>query len=395
MAGPLEGVRVLELTHALAGPYCGMLLADLGAEVLKIEAPGEGDHVRQLGPPFVGGESIYFIAINRGKKSCTLNLKAPRGRDLLLALARDRDALLENFTPGTMARLGLDYETLHRVNPRLVYCSISGFGQTGPYRERGGFDTIAQAMSGIMSATGNPGQPPAKAGVPVLDMGTGTMAALAITSAVIARQRTGEGQYIDTSLMECGLAFSAWEAANYFGGAELPRPQGSAHRRNAPHQAFRTGDGWVAVAADRPHFWTALCRLLGLERLEGDPRFRTNADRLRHREELEALIETVTATRPTEHWVAELTALGIPCGPVLSYDQVCEDQHVKAREMVAEVTHPTAGSTRVIANPLKFAGTPLLRPRPAPLLGEHTVETLRSLGLADAEIAALRETGVV
>ena len=395
MAPPLTGLTAVDLTRVLAGPYCTMLLGDMGAEVIKIERPDGGDDTRGFGPPYLNGESAMFLAINRNKKSMTLNLKHSEAKRIFTKLVERSDVLVENFRPGTMTSLGFDYATVSRINPRIIYCSISGFGQTGPYADRGGYDTIAQAMSGIMSATGHPDMPPAKAGVPIGDIGTGMFAAFGIVCAYIARQRTGEGQLIDTSLLDTSIALSLVESATFLAGGELPSPLGSTHRRNAPHGAFRVKDGYIAIAADSAHFWKRFCQLLGLEPLLDDPRFKTNADRVANKQLLQDLIEEVTTSREGKYWLERLQAAEIPCGPVNSYAEVFEDPHVLAREMLAEVHHPVAGAVKMTGINVKLAQTPGAIRLPAPMLGEHTHEVLHTLGYADGEIDHLKTAGVI
>jgi crotonobetainyl-CoA:carnitine CoA-transferase CaiB-like acyl-CoA transferase len=395
MAPPLAGITVVDLTRVLAGPYCTMLLGDMGAEVIKIERPDGGDDTRGFGPPYLNGESAMFLAINRNKKSITLNLKQPEAQAIFTKLIEQADVLVENFRPGTMANLGFDYEAVSRLNPRLIYCSISGFGQTGPYANRGGYDTIAQAMSGILSATGHPDMPPAKAGVPIADIGTGMFAAFGIVCAYIARQHTGAGQLVDTSLFETSIALSLVESATFLAGGELPSPLGSTHRRNAPHGAFRAKDGYISIAADSAHFWKRLCQILGLEALLDDPRFKTNADRVAHKQQLQELVENVTATREGRYWLEKLDAAEIPCGPVNSYAEVFQDPHVLARDMLTEVNHPVAGLVKMTGLNVKLTATPGEMRLPAPTLGQHTREVLHALGYADAAIDQFKAAGAI
>jgi crotonobetainyl-CoA:carnitine CoA-transferase CaiB-like acyl-CoA transferase len=379
MAPPLSGITVVDLTRVLAGPYCTMLLGDMGAEVVKIERPDGGDDTRGFGPPYLNGESAMFLAINRNKKSITLNLKQAEAKAIFTKLVERADVLVENFRPGTMANLGFDYEAVSRLNPRLIYCSISGFGQTGPYANRGGYDTIAQAMSGIMSATGHPDMPPAKAGVPIADIGTGMFAAFGIVCAYIARQHTGVGQLVDTSLLDTSIALSLVESATFLAGGELPSPLGSTHRRNAPHGAFRAKDGYIAIAADSAHFWKRFCQILGLETLLDDPRFKTN----------------VTATRAGHYWLEQLDAADIPCGPVNSYAEVFQDPHVLARDMLTEVNHPVAGLVKMTGLNVKLTNTPGEMRLPAPTLGQHTHDVLHMLGYSDAAIDQFKASGAI
>jgi crotonobetainyl-CoA:carnitine CoA-transferase CaiB-like acyl-CoA transferase len=395
MAPPLSGMTVVDLTRVLAGPYCTMLLGDMGAEVIKIERPDGGDDTRGFGPPYLNGESAMFLAINRNKKSITLNLKHAVAKEILSKLLERADVLVENFRPGTLANLGFGYEAVSRVNPRIIYCSISGFGQTGPYANRGGYDTIAQAMSGIMSATGHPDMPPAKAGVPIADIGTGMFAAFGILCAYIARQRTGEGQRVDTSLLDTSIALSLVESATFLAGGELPSPLGSTHRRNAPHGAFRVKDGYIAIAADSAHFWQRFCQILGLETLLDDPRFKTNADRVANKHLLQGIIEDVTTTREAHYWLEKLDAADIPCGAVNSYAEVFQDPHVLAREMLTEVNHPVAGRVKMTGLNVKLTKTPGALRLPAPTLGQHTREVLHTLGYHEEEIDQFKATGAI
>ncbi len=394
MTGALSGIRVIESTQHLAGPSCAMFLADMGAEVIKIERPGQGDASRILGK-LQNGESPMYTALNRNKLSLTLNYKDPRAVKIFMQLAATSDIIVENNRAGVMARLGLGYEAVRAVHPEIIYASLSGFGQTGPYRERGGYDTIAQGMSGIMSATGNEGAPPAKAGVPLVDIGTGLFTAYGILSAYIHRQRTGEGQYLDMALLDCAIAFSIWEAAAVFSGAEAPLPFGSMHRRNQPHGAFKTQDGYLCIAADQQHHWKIFCNLVGLEHLLDDRRFATNRDRLEHRQALQEAMEAALAHKTALEWNDILAAAGVPCGPVYRYDQVFEDAQVQHRQMAVEVDHPTAGRITITNTPLKLSKTPGHVRMPAPTLSQHTDEVLRQLGYDDATIAQYYAEGVV
>jgi glutaryl-CoA transferase len=395
MAPPLTGITVVDLTRVLAGPYCTMLLGDMGAEVIKIERPDGGDDTRAFGPPYLNGESAMFLAINRNKQSITLNLKQAEAKRVLSKLIERADVLVENFRPGTMANLGFDYAAVRTLNPRIIYCSISGFGQTGPYADRGGYDTIAQAMSGIMSATGHPDMPPAKAGVPIADIGTGMFAAFGIVCAYIARLRTGEGQLVDTSLLDTSIALSLVESATFLAGGELPGPLGSTHRRNAPHGAFRVNDGYIAIAADSAHFWKRFCQIMGLEALLDDPRFKTNADRVANKQLLQDMIEQVTTTRAGSYWLEKLEAAEIPCGPVNSYAAVFKDPQVRAREMLMEVEHPVAGRVQMTGLNVKLTSTPPAIQRPAPTLGQHTRAVLHRLGYQDEALDQLKAAGAI
>ncbi|MBI3400804.1 MAG: CoA transferase [Acidobacteria bacterium] len=393
LTGALQSLRVLDVTQVMAGPYCAMLLADLGADVVKIEPPS-GDSTREM-PGAVGGDSPSFNAVNRGKRSVVLNLKTREGRDVFTRLARTADIVIENYRPGVMASLGLDYATLSALNPRLIYASISGYGQTGPQRMKGGFDLIAQGVSGIMSITGEPGRPPVKSGVPLTDLGAGLFALVGILAAVEARHRTGVGQQIDTSLVDAGVALSVWEATEYFSGAGVPVALGSAHRMNAPYQAVRCEDGYITLGAANERLFVRLCDVLGHPEWRSLAEFADNASRVKHRADLAALIEAITSQRPCAHWLALLEANDIPCGPINNYAQVFADPQVVARDMVVDVEHPTLGPLKTLGSPIKMSGTLPNVSRRAPRLGEHTDEVLAEAGLSEDEIAALRKSGAV
>ena len=396
MSGPLTGMRVMDFTRALAGPHCTLLLGDMGAEVIKIERVKGGDEVRRMGPPFINGESAAFMASNRNKKSVTVDLKAPRGRDICVRLAQWADVLVENFRPGVMKGLGLDYATLSQVNPRLIYCSISGFGQTGPMADQGGYDTVAQGMGGIMMVTGVPGGPPVKAGVPVIDLGTGMFGALGVLAAYIARQQTGKGQHIDTSLLDCSVALGLIDGSDYLASGELPLPLASAHRRIAPHGAFRTKDGYITIAADSaPATWKMLCQILGKEEMETDSRLADNTQRRKNLPLLIEQIETATTTRESAFWLEKLQTAGIPCGPVNNYDKVFQHPQVLARNLLVENVHPQAGRVTMVGKPLKFSGTPATDLAPSAALGEHTTAILHSLGYSADDIEQLRQEKVI
>jgi formyl-CoA transferase len=389
----LEGIRVLDVTQVMAGPFCAMLLCDMGADVIKVEPPG-GDWTRHLAGA-VGAESPAFNAVNRGKRGLVLDLKQPAAQGAFRRLARRADVIVENYRPGVMARFGLDYAALSKEHPPLVYASISGYGQTGPSASRGGFDLVAQGVSGIMSITGAPDGPPVKAGVPLTDLGAGLFALAGILAALQCRERTGRGQHVDTSLVEAGIALSVWEATEYFSGGGVPQPTGSAHRLSAPYQAFRCSDGYITVGAASDRTFARLCELVGHDEWTRDPRFTTNARRVEHRPALAALIEAITAAEPRAYWLERLDAAGIPCGPINTYEEVFRDAHVLAREMLIDVDHPALGRTRTLGTPIKMSETPLDPRRRAPLLGEHTDEVLREAGYTGADIAALERQGAV
>ncbi len=390
----LDGVRVLDQTQVMAGPFCTMLLADMGADVIKIEPPG-GETTRQMKLQVAPGVSASFVAVNRNKRGIVLDLKRPEGVAVLKKLAATADVLVENYRPGVARRLGVDYAALSLINPRLIYSSVSGFGQTGPYADQGGYDLIAQGMSGIMSVTGTEGGPPVKVGVPVADLGAGLLATFGILCALRARRVTGRGQFVDTSLFEAGLALSVWEATEFWYTGRMPRPLGTAHRMSAPYQAFRASDGHFTVGASNEKLWPLFAGVLGLDHLVSDPRFATVTSRLEHRAELEELVEQVTGKEPRRHWLARCEVAGIPAGPIHSVPEALADPHAQARGMVQEVDHPTAGRVKALGNPVKLSASPATLRKAAPLLGEDTGPILAELGYDTTEIARLREKGVL
>ena len=390
----LEGFRVLDLTQVMAGPYCAMLLADMGADVVKIEPPG-GEASRHVELELAPGESGPFLAVNRNKRGLVLDLKQPAAVAVVERLAATADVLVENYRPGVAERMGVGYPRLSALNPRLVYCSISGFGQTGPYADRGGYDLIAQGMSGIMSATGSEGGAPVKIGVPIADLGAGLFAVFGILCALRARRVTGRGQLVDTSLFEAGLALSAWEATEYWFTGQVPRGLGTAHRLNAPYQAFRASDGHFTVGAANDNLFPRFCAILGLDHLVTDPRFVSVGERLRHRAALQELIEAVTRHQPRAHWLARCEAAGVPAGPIYSVPEALDDAHARARGMVQELPHPVLGRVKSLGNPVKMSATPPAMRRAAPSLGQDTDAILREAGLDGGEIAALRAQGAV
>ena len=389
----LDGVRVLDVTQFMAGPFCSTILADLGADVIKIEPPS-GDSTRQM-VGASGSESPSFNAVNRGKRSLVVNLKLPEGQQLVQRLAQSSDILIENYRPGVMAAFGLGYDALAALNPRLIYASISGYGQTGPDRTKGGFDLIAQGVAGIMSVTGEPGRPPAKAGIPLTDLGAALFAVAGVLAALHHRTTTGAGQYIDTSLVEAGIALSVWEATEYFSGPGVPAPLGSAHRMNAPYQAIRCADGHVTIGANTDRLFQRLCGVLGHPEWSDAPEFVHNGDRVRNRAKLAELIEAIMSQQPCRHWLSAFEAAEIPCGPINDYASVFADPQVTARGMVLETDHPVLGRLRTLGSPLKMSATPADASRRAPLLGEHTDEILSEFGLSATEISALRRSGAV
>jgi formyl-CoA transferase len=381
----LEGIVVLDVTQVMAGPYCAMLLADMGARVIKVEPP-RGDSTRAMAGSR-GTDSAAFNAVNRGKLGVVLDLQRAAGRDAFGRLAATADILIENFRPGVMAKFGLDYATLAAAHPRLIYASISGYGQTGPWAGKGGFDLVAQGVTGIMSVTGEPGGPPVKAGLPITDLGAGLFALAGILAALHYRDRTGRGQHLDTSLADAGLALSVWESAEYFSGRGVPGPLGSAHRMSAPYQAFRCADGFITVGAANQRTFEKLAEVLGHPEWLADARFGSDDARVTHREALAAAIEACTATAPRAAWLGQFEAAGIPCGPILDYAAAFETPQAQAREMTVEVDHPVLGRVRSVGTPHQMSETPLEPRRRAPLLGEHTAEVLRAAGCTDEEIA--------
>ncbi|RZQ63354.1 CaiB/BaiF CoA transferase family protein [Amycolatopsis suaedae] len=394
MTSALGHLTVLDLTQVMAGPYCCQLLGDLGADVIKVEPVGRGDATREAtGHRLPGGQSAAFLAVNRNKRSVALDLKSDAGRETFHRLARTADVVVESFRPGVAARLGVDYATLSAVNPRLVYASISGFGQTGPYAARPGYDLIAQAMSGIMSVTGEPGGEPVKSGVPVADMSAGLYCAVGILTACLARERTGRGQAVDASLYDAALALSVWETSELWATGRAPGPLGSAHRVNGPYQALSTRDGHLVIGANNDRLWQRLCDVLGRPDLAADERFTTNTDRVRNREPLATELTCTLRTRDTADWVERLLEAGVPAGPIHDYAQSCADPHTQARQMVLEMEQPGEGRVRTLGIPVKLSDTPGSVTRPAPGLGQHTDEVLRAAGYSAGEIAAMRQTG--
>ena len=394
-AGPLAGMVVLDLTQILAGPMCTMVLADMGADVIKIEKPQGGDDNRRMGPPFVKDWSAGFLAANRNKRSLALDLRSERGCEVFRRLVTEADAVIENFRPGVMERFGLGYESLKDIKPSLVYCTISGFGSTGPARNRGGFDLVAQGVSGLMSITGHPDMPPAKVGVPITDLTAGLYGANGVMAAYIHSLKTGQGQMVDTSLMEAGIAYTVWESSVYFAEGEIPGPLGSAHRVSAPYQALRTRNGYLNLGSATQPTWEQLCRAIGREDLMDDDRFRNPWDRKAREKELADLLEETFTTQDTEHWLELLDQAGVVAGPIYNMEQVYRDPQVLARDMLVDIEDPELGTIHNIGVPVKLSETPGKIRRRAPALGEHSSEVLLEHGFTQAEVESLMAEGVV
>jgi crotonobetainyl-CoA:carnitine CoA-transferase CaiB-like acyl-CoA transferase len=395
LRGALHGIRVVELAQIMAGPTCGLMLADMGADVIKVEKLPGGDDSRAYREPRVNGEPAPFMILNRNKRSIAVDLKARGGLDVVKRLLAGADVVTENYRKGTLDRLGLGADVLQALNPRLVYCAVSGWGRTGPYADKGGFDLIAQGFSGIMSITGEPGGPPAKSGTPIADINAGLLAALGIVSALLQRATTGRGQVVETSLMEAAVQQTYWQSAAFFATGQNPEPTGSAHLLTAPYQAFATRDGWINIGGANQANWERIARVVGRPELTADPRFATNNDRLRNRAELAQLLGERLRERPSAEWIAAFEAAGVPVGPVNRIGDMLADPQVAARDMVIEVDHPRAGRTRALGMPIKFSGAAADQTRPAPLLGQHTGEVLAQLGYSTDEIAALARDGAV
>ena len=407
MSGPLSHIRVLDLSRVLAGPWCGQNLADLGAEVIKVERPQKGDDSRAFGPPWIKDkagkdtkDSAYFTSANRGKKSITLNIAAPEGQRLVRELAKISDVLIENYKFGDLPRYGLGYDDLKKINPKLIYCSVTGFGHTGPYREHPGYDFMIQGMGGMMSVTGEPdgapGGGPQRAGVPVADIITGMYASIAICAAIANRERTGAGQHIDCALLDSQIALLAYQNTNYFATGQSPKRIGNLHPNIVPYQPFKTKDGDVIVACGNDNLYQKLCDVLKRPDLAADPRFATNGKRVENRVEMTRILQEIFVTRTTRDWVETLEAAGVANGPINTVAQVFEDPHVRARNVKIELDHPVAGKLPGVASPMRFSGTQLEYKSAPPVLGQHTDEVLRDvLKLSPADITKLKSDGIV
>tara|TARA_B100000029_G_scaffold510642_1_gene602628 strand:+ start:56 stop:1240 length:1185 start_codon:yes stop_codon:yes gene_type:complete len=393
MNAALDGIRVLDVTQVMAGPFCSMLLCDMGADVIKVEAP-HGDSSRRMAGS-AGDDSAAFNAVNRGKRGIVIDLKTANGGRLLRRLAESADVLVENYRPGVMKKLGLSYEDLKSINPRLIYASISGYGQTGPASGKGGFDLVAQGVSGLMSVTGEPGRPPVKAGIPVTDLGAGLFALTGILAALQYRERSGQGQHIDSALVDAGFALSVWEATELFSQGNVPDALGSAHRMSAPYQAVRCSDGYITLGAANDRLFERLAAVLGHPEWTEDSRFLGDACRVENRGVLAEEIEKVTSCQTKAFWLAALEAQDIPCGPINNYEEVSNDPHIRSRKMIVETEHPNLGRIKTLGTPIKMSETPLTPGRPAPLLGQHTDEVLQEVGYSAEELSAFRGDGVI
>ncbi|MFZ0920831.1 MAG: CaiB/BaiF CoA-transferase family protein [Candidatus Dormiibacterota bacterium] len=394
-SGPLAGVRILDLSRILSGPFATMIFADLGADVIKLENPRTGDDTREWAPPYQGDQSAYFLSVNRNKRGIAVDLKAARGREIAMRLVDISDVVIENFRPGTAGRLGLGYDDMSARNPRLIYASISGFGQTGPYVSEPGYDAIAQALGGLMSVTGEADGAPVRVGNSAADLGAAMWAAIGILAALHARHTTGLGEWIDISLLDGQIASLTYLAGGYFASGEVPRRYGSAHPSIVPYQALRTADGHLMVAVGNDTLWQRFAPLIGLPELVDDPRFVSNPQRVANRAQLIPLIEAALATRSSAEWAEDLTRVGIPAGAINSIAAALEHPQVEARNMVLTTQHPTAGTLRMTASPIKLSRYTANVRRPPPVLGEHTDEVLGELGYSDADIATLRDEGVI
>ena len=391
----LKGIRVLDLTRVLAGPYCAMLLGDMGAEVIKIEEPGKGDDTRGW-PPFAGGESTYFMSVNRNKKSVTLNLKAPEGRDLLKRLAKKSDVLLENFRTGTMEKLGLGYATLSKLNPRLVYCAMSGFGESGPESHRGGYDLIVQAESGVMDLTGFPDGPPVKVGNSIADLVAGMSGAHGVTLALLARQRTKRGQKVEIAMLDVMASLLTYQAGMYLNAGRAPARRGNEHPSIVPYEVFKASDAYLVLGVANNSLWERCCTALERPDLAKDPRYATETSRVEHRATLVPLLNEILGTRPAEEWLKRLEAAGVPAGRIRTVPEVCESEHLKARGMLVALPHPAAGTVRMMGVPIRLHATPGRAVSAAPRLGADTEAVLaRVLGLGRTDVRRLRAAGVV
>lgn len=394
--GPLAGVKVIELAHIMAGPVCGLMLADLGADVIKVEKIPGGDDSRRFLPPDMDGESAAYMMMNRNKRGIALDLKTESGKKVLRKLLEDADVVTENYRRDTMQKLGMGYEDLKKINPGLIYCTISGFGRTGPYADRGGFDLIAQGMSGLMSFTGEgPGRPPCKVGAPVTDITAGILGALGVLSAYVHKLKTGEGQIVDTSLFEAGIVHTYWQSAIALATGIAPGPMGSAHPLNGPYQAFETMDGWITIGAANQRNWERLLEAMGAPEIANDERFATNADRMARLKELEDVLTPIFKTRCQSDWLERLENAGVPAGPVMNVCEMFEDPHAQARDMIPTVEHAKLGPVKTLGLPIKLSETPGEVATGAPVFGQHTSEVLLEYGFSEDDISAFDAEGAI
>ncbi len=395
MTSPLSGIRVLDLSQAAAGPFCSMMLGDMGAEIIKIEVPKRGDPLRRWGPPFQGDEGVYFLDLNRNKKSITLNLKSQKGKEIFFQLAKNTDIILVNFRPGTAKRLGVDYQKLKAMNPRLIYCRISGYGHEGPYSDRGGYDLITQGESGMMIITGEPGRPPVKFGVAIIDLGTGMYAAYGILLALYSRKETGRGQLVDLTLFDSAVTWMLQPIGSFLATGIHPKPLGSAHPVAAPYSAYKTKDIYITIGCAIDRHFRKLCEIIDRVDLADDPRFVTNPKRVENKEELNSILSEIFITKKSDEWLKAFREAGIPYGPVNTLEKVVADPQLQYRDMIVELEHPTAGRIKMPGIPVKLSETPGKIALAPPTLGQHTDEILRELGYSDGDIQELKADNVV
>lgn len=398
MSLPLSGITVLDLTHVLAGPFCTQIMGDLGAEVIKIERPGIGDQTRRMPPHFIGEkkQSAYFLAINRNKKSLTLDLKSPEGKEIFYALTKKADVVINNFTPGTMEKLGLGYESLKKINPGIVWASITGYGQTGPYRDRPTYDIIVQAVGGLMSYTGEPDGPPVRSGIPFGDLGAAGHAIIGILAALLSRSKTGEGRKVDVSMLDVQISLHTYRAKYYFVAGEIPKPVGTGHVSSVPLRAYRTKDSYIVIEAFMDHFWRNLCRAIGMESLADDLRFNSRSKRLENREELDRILEEAFLKKTTDEWIEIFDEIEVPSGPINTLDKALADPQVLSRNMLIEIDSPHTGKLKDVGNPIKVSGVDEEIFNPPPLLGEHTEMILKNmLGYSTEKITELKEKDII
>ncbi len=395
MSQALDGIRIIDFSKALAGPYCTMMLADQGAEVIKVEMPGTGDDSRGWGPPFIEGEAAYFLSVNRNKKSITLNLKDPKAKEIALKIIEKADVVLESNRPGVMTKLGLDYESVKKINPGIIYCAISGFGQTGPYSKRPGFDQVIQGYGGIMGLTGEKGGSPLKVGIAVTDIATGMFAATGILTALYHKERTGQGQFVDASMLDGQVSWLTYQAGRYLASGNVPQRIGSAHPLIVPYQDFEASDGFINIAAGNDNLWKKMCEVTGLTDIADDPKFASNPKRVENRVAVVELVSEKIKTKTMQEWLDILNDAGVPCGPIYTVDQIFKDPQVLARDMLVELDHPKCGKIQVTGVPVKLSETPAEVKTPPPMLGEHNSSILQELGFKDEDITKMKEDNII